>query len=580
MCVGRKIRPCQRAKAASRWGTLALPCAVRLEQSVGCCVSTSEATVGITFTDYASVIRRQSVIIILTTLLTIGAAIGLLANRSDVYEAAATVLVQPLTQDPLGGLGSGDRLVDLNTERQLVYSTASLSTLIDQGLADSVTALREVLRVETSEATQVLRIVASSPNPDRAVELADAAAEAYLAQRTGRVSDAVERTLASAQDRVSGLQEQLAEVLSEITDLDAALDELAAQDQSDTALDAQLADAQSRRAVLQAQLATASTSVSEILALQVDSGSIISSAVQPTDPVGPSHQVLLVLAAAFGALLGIVLAFSRERFDGRIHDAEHVERIIGAPVLATIPDRENSSGRDREQALRRLSVAIWAMRPEGGQGLALAYASVDAFQGRAALTYESARTLANEGSSVLVVDAARGSHGLHELVGLAPDMPGLMNLAQAPEPGSSTSSMIVPCGPVDFLPYGRLNDQRKRPSGEHLKSMVRHLTEVASLTVLHVPAVSESAESLEFQRWADGTVLFVRLGRTQVAMLHSTAREVVLSGGHVVGIVLVDGSRRRVRLPRRRDTKPRHPDEFSANPQAGWVDSIPAGSSG
>ena len=564
------------------------PATARLEQDAGCCVSTSGTTGGITFTDYGAVLRRQSVLMIVTALVTVGVAVGVLANRSDVYEAASTVLVQPLTQDPLGGLASADRLVDLNTELQLVLSTASLSTIVDQGLAESVPALREMLRVETSEATQVLRIVASSSDPTRAVALADAAAEAYLAQRSGRVARALEATLETAQDRAVGLQEQLAEVLSEITELDAAIAQLADRDESDPALEAQLADAQSRRAVLQAQLATASTSVSDILALQVDPGSVISPAVQPTDPVGPSREVLLILAAAFGVLLGVALAFFRERVDGRIHDAHHVERILGAPALATIPGREKRAGRDREHALRRLSVAIWAMRhedatwamsPRDARGMALAYASVDEFQGRGTLTYESARTLANEGSSIILVDAARGSHGLREVVDLPHDMPGLMNLAKEPGPDSDVTSMVVRAGPVNLLPYGRLNDRRDRPSGEELKSTVDLLTQTASLTILHVPAVSESAESLEFQRWADGTVLFVRLGQTRVSMLHQAAREIALSGARVVGLVLVADRRWHRFRPARSNARIRPVPDLPANRPVEWVDSTPTGPS-
>src|SRR5690349_4572858 len=101
-----------------------------------------------------------------------------------VYESSASVLVQPIGVDTnvVGGRTKGD--INLDTEAQLVHSTAVAT--------DAGTLLRSTQRpqqlarrvsVEVPPNTSVLVITYSGPSPQAAQSGAHAFAEAYLANR-------------------------------------------------------------------------------------------------------------------------------------------------------------------------------------------------------------------------------------------------------------------------------------------------------------------------------------------------------------------------------------------------------------
>jgi len=64
---------------------------------------------------------------------------------------------------------------------------------------------------------------------------------------------------------------------------------------------------------------------------------VIDSARPPMRPLGSKTSLIVLLAAVFGILGGIVIAFVLEIFADRLDTAERVESILDAPVLASIP---------------------------------------------------------------------------------------------------------------------------------------------------------------------------------------------------------------------------------------------------
>ncbi|MDB5771850.1 MAG: polysaccharide biosynthesis tyrosine autokinase [Burkholderia sp.] len=57
----------------------------------------------------------------------------------------------------------------------------------------------------------------------------------------------------------------------------------------------------------------------------------------PERPVKPNRPVILALAALGGLFLGVLLAFFRKSFYGRVDSPDQVESVSGLPVFATIP---------------------------------------------------------------------------------------------------------------------------------------------------------------------------------------------------------------------------------------------------
>lgn len=63
---------------------------------------------------------------------------------------------------------------------------------------------------------------------------------------------------------------------------------------------------------------------------------IITPAMQPLGPDSPRVKVNVILGSIFGLLFGIALALLIERMDQRLHGADQLRRIVGAPVFGVL----------------------------------------------------------------------------------------------------------------------------------------------------------------------------------------------------------------------------------------------------
>lgn len=85
---------------------------------------------------------------------------------------------------------------------------------------------------------------------------------------------------------------------------------------------------------------------------------IITPAVAPLGPDSPRTKVNLALALVFGGLLGVALALLVERVDQRVHGADHLRTILGAPVFGVLADTPQISVRDVRRLARGRMPAI------------------------------------------------------------------------------------------------------------------------------------------------------------------------------------------------------------------------------
>ena len=119
------------------------------------------------------------------------------------------------------------------------------------------------------------------------------------------------------------------------------------------------ATAQSRRDLLISEIQQVQTELANVLALSTDPGEILTPAQLPQNPSSPSPFMAVAVALGAGLLLGVPIAFMRDRLDGRIRTVTDLEGRLGFPVLAALPRKVSGIG-----SLSRAKLAA-ALDPAG-----------------------------------------------------------------------------------------------------------------------------------------------------------------------------------------------------------------------
>src|SRR5699024_10528376 len=120
------------------------------------------------------------------------------------YTAQASILIVPLDGNPFSASGSGDDLVNLQTEAQLVKSDA-VAELVRKDLNSPVPldVLRDGLTVSVPPNTQVLTVAYTSADRSIALARAQSFAESYLDYRHTRAESMIKSQAASIDDRIA-----------------------------------------------------------------------------------------------------------------------------------------------------------------------------------------------------------------------------------------------------------------------------------------------------------------------------------------------------------------------------------------
>jgi polysaccharide biosynthesis transport protein len=242
----------------------------------------------------------------------IGALAGGWVGLHRPHEASATVLVNPLVGNPFSPTGTGEDLLNLESEAQLVSSDR-----VARAVAEDIDATGDPrdllggLRVTVPPNTQTLVVTFAAGSQENAVRRAQAFAEDFLVVRSERAQALVDR-----QGRL--LRTQIADARSEADQLVESRRSIRDPARQAT-VDAQIQTALDREQELRQRLLELTESADS-------PGDVVNSAT-PDKAFGP-----LPPAAVFGGLglvaffvLGLVLALLRTRSGSRVRHPDDVE---------------------------------------------------------------------------------------------------------------------------------------------------------------------------------------------------------------------------------------------------------------
>jgi succinoglycan biosynthesis transport protein ExoP len=360
-----------------------------------------------------------------------------------------------------------------------------------------------------------------------------------ISQETRSLLAGLRSDAAAARAREKMLSDQLEVLKSQTANLS----------QAEVQLRSYSANVDSTRATLD----TLQTRLNEVILqrdiLQPDAR-ILSAAAVPTFPSGPNKPVLLILAAFFATAIGVVVGMVREAMDSRVRSADQLTSATGAPMLGLVPRLPAGSGRNRNAAARYLLEHPASAYAESINAILTAHllrtASRSAVvtvtsslpdEGKSLFSLSLARSAANIGKSVLLIEADMRRPSLQEFlggkrkVGLSDVIRGEVQLGEALDFDPGTSLRILSCGTAVPNPLPLLGSRE-------FVGLLQAARRSFDLVIVDGPPLLPVPDSRILAANADETIFIARWGKTPVAQALQALRVLDGSGANLRGIVV------------------------------------------
>jgi polysaccharide biosynthesis transport protein len=489
-----------------------------------------------------SLVRVWLPLMIVAAVLSGAVAFGISSFQPKVYESKATLVVG----QALSAVNPDytQLLVAQNlsaTYAAVAKARPNLEAIIQVlGLEDSPDELSKRIQVESPSGSTLLSITAQDTVPSRATGIANALATQLIA-----VSPSIQGREAAFQ---KSIDEDVAATQGLIDTTQARADALAGLKDRTAMQEADLQTLEGRLASLRSTYATLLSFTSGTATNLL---TVIESAAPPTSPVLPRTLLNTLLAAAFGLLVVVAIAFVAEQLDDSIKDPDAIEHVAGLATLGTIARmKEVGGGREiyRVAAIlyprSRVTEAYRTLRTN------LEFASVDAprhtllvtsaapGEGKTVTASNLAVVFAPTGRTVLLVDADLRKPSVHEMFKLL-NSRGLttllrddsVSLESVDHPTEQANLRILTTGPLPPNPAELLGSQRMQAVMGMLKSS-------ADMVIFDSAPLQAVTDAAVLSSFVDGTLLVVDARRSRRRLVRLACESLSRAGAHTLGAVL------------------------------------------
>ncbi len=507
--------------------------------------------------DYLDVLRRRSMTI--AACLFLGAALGLLAgiSRPAVFTSQATVLLLPVPSDQAASVGGKSRAVNLETQRSLIRSQP-VAGAAAQALGEaSFKTVRQSTRVGVDAASDVLKINYTADSAEGARDGAEAVAVAYLEYRRGLALDVVDAERQRTQTQVEELQGQLEDVAGRLAEFERPGIRLTQTQREERAT------LSAREEILKQQLIALRNDLfgPEV---SVEPGRVID---EPTLPSGKGQLQLPFLGgAALGLVIGLFMAFMRDRLDGSFRVAR-ASSSVGRRVVATVPVVPPGARVHLDAPTdghRRLGLTLLSL--DHGQRKAVVVADIDGTDWTAPVAIaQVGALLARTEHPVVVIDGDLAAGVITEAMGFV----GYPGVGDFTTPG--TTPPALPGASVDADDDASASVARRRPATRRaaaasyvqrvegleglgviprgvpgasvdvllsgrFRQIVGDLGAQVDVVIVAAPALTSSSIAIGLASELDGLVLVVRPD-SPVSRIEEAAADLERLGGRLLAII-------------------------------------------
>lgn len=486
--------------------------------------------------DYVSVLRRR-LLLILSGMVLGAAAGGLLwAVQSERYTSVATILLEPIVRDAFQVRTPVDRSVDADTERRVLLSRSVAESAGGRmNPPRSPDAMLQSVTV-TQPGDLLLRVSFSAAGQQAAQNGAQAYVDAYLERRGSEGAAQLEQSRQPVSDRLAQAEAELAQVLATL-----AAQRAVATDPALQADDLTVIEAQTRQDVLVTLIEQLQAELVALDAIDTSGGQVLDPAILPAEPSNPTLLRLTLLGGVGGLLLGVVLAFVRDRLDDRMVDPDQDLSPLALPIVGRLPRLNSGSvaGTPAGDALRQLRDRLVAVQPvaDGAAGNGARRATVTMFT--AVHDDPSTNAVAQSFASTLSPDVLLVRADLRTTAaggprqGLAEVLVGAAKLADVVH----TEGAEAPVAVVD--PGQPVRDPGELLQQEGLEAFFATARSGYRHVVVAAPPALRYADDLVLARFADRVVVCVEGRVTQMPALRRAIAELREAGKASLSAVVV-----------------------------------------
>lgn len=452
---------------------------------------------GIDLKEVIAILKRRWPWVLVTTLTVVLIVVAYLVHAKPIYTASAQILVDPpgrrVTDSetapdalpPDGGIAFAESQLRILESESVLHRVVAAEQLAKDpefvhketfrlpGWADSIGKFLGLLpeaaesddlqalrllktRVSTKRAEKglVLDLLVTSNDRAKAARLANAVAEAYLAEQADARADTAKRAAASFTARLADLRGDVRKAEDAVQRFKfqhntmVAPNELVPLATSEALVELRELErnVDASRAIYQSFLMR-SRQIAEEGTLDRSGARIISRAVPPLKRSWPPGAVLIALALVMGVGCGTALALSRDFFDSRLRTRRQLASASRHPVMAAVPPLAGAAlgrralarlcddrGRAPPPAAEFLRLRD-ALRNEKGQaGGTVLVTSSGRKEGKSTVALNLALAAAQDGERALLIDADLGNREISRQLA--------SRLASAQRPARCDAEMI------------------------------------------------------------------------------------------------------------------------------------------
>jgi capsular exopolysaccharide synthesis family protein len=253
----------------------------------------------------------------------------------------------------------------------------------------------------------------------------------------------------------------------------------------------------------------------------------------------------LIIASIVGLVCGVGVVLSIEYIDNTVKSPLDIETHFGLPVLGLLPFVENDSGpigalgdqrSHISEAFQSLKTALQFSTPSG-LPKTLAITSARPGEGKSTTSLALARSCAEQGIRVLLIDADLRKPSLHERlelstsVGLSNYLAGTMQASEVVQRTDLDRLFFIASGPLPPNPADLF-------AGPKFSSLLTLGGEFFDIIIVDAPPVLALADAPLIANAVSETIFVVSARQTRREIIRVALKRLNMARAHVLGVVL------------------------------------------